>query len=83
MPAELKPTTSAASIAASLRVSAMTCPSATTQISTKAGLIHARCQIRALRLDYRARLKEAPHHSAARPSGGFAVARALNLRIGF
>lgn len=24
-----------------------------------------------------------PHRSAARPSGGFAVARPLNLRIGF
>ena len=29
------------------------------------------------------RPKEAPHRIAERPPGGFAVARALNLRIGF
>jgi hypothetical protein len=37
----------------------------------------------ALRLDYCARPKEAPHRIAERPPGEFAVARALNLRIGF
>jgi hypothetical protein len=37
----------------------------------------ARSQIRGVRFDYRARLKEAAHHIAAQPSVGFAVACGL------
>ena len=43
----------------------------------------ARSQIRGLRFNYRARLKEAPHHIAAQPSVGRAVTWAINPHVGF